>query len=143
MTLAPLKNHRRYHLSKYSALARNTTFRFGTTSGRSRSSRKDWWFAARRAGPSVGMFSRPITLGRYSRRSSGPRNTFFISHQNTGFTFLGSVPPLGSAYPNTPYGAARGRKRSGVLAFGQLERTLLAILVLLVGARRPFARSRA
>ena len=80
-------------------MARNTTFRLGTTSGRRRSSRKDWWLAARMAAPSVGMLSSPTASGLYSSRRTGPSNTYFISHQNKGVTSSDRPRPSGFPLP--------------------------------------------
>src|SRR6266516_2169417 len=38
------------------------------------------------AGSSAGMFSSPLTFGRYISRRTGPSNTYFINHQNIGTT---------------------------------------------------------
>ena len=76
---APLKNHRVFQLRKYSALARNTTCRWGTTRGSKTVSSGETWFAAMRAGPSTGTFSGPTALGRNRACSSGPRKTNFIN----------------------------------------------------------------
>ena len=68
------KNHAVLLESKYSALARNVTRRL-TTIGMKNESQKDWWLAARTAGPDVGMFSRPSTLILHSTRKIGVRIT--------------------------------------------------------------------
>src|SRR5437870_4592869 len=61
------------------------------------------------AGPSVGTFSSPTAFGRYISLSSGPRNTYFMSHQNKGVTSPDRPRPRGFRYPNTlvPTGSRR------------------------------------
>src|ERR1700722_1557046 len=69
---AARKNQAIFQESKYSALARKVTLRV-TTSGMKNESQKDWWLAARTAGPDFGMFSRPSTLILHRRKNPGLR----------------------------------------------------------------------
>src|SRR5262249_2475782 len=114
-------------------------FRRFRTSGIRKSSRKDSWLAARMTGPSSGMFSRPIALGRYKRRRTGPRGTYFSSHQNAASPSPRGPPPVGPGHVVRLYGPKLGGKRIHMLAFGPLEWTFLVVLVVLVGAAGAFA----
>ena len=59
---------------KYSALATKVTRR-GSVSGMNSQSANDRWLLARIAGPVAGTCSAPVTCGRKTSRSTGPRAT--------------------------------------------------------------------
>ena len=63
---------------KYSDFARNATGR-GTMTGMKMESEKERWFEARIAAPSAGTLSRPLTQGRNSSLSTGPRTNVFMN----------------------------------------------------------------
>src|SRR5690349_7016331 len=71
----PRKNHAVFGSSKYSALATNVTRR-RSTSGRKIESRNDRWFDARITGPRFGTLSRPSTLTRNVKPSTGVSTPF-------------------------------------------------------------------
>ena len=64
---------------KYSGLAEEDDLAARITSGRKNESMTARWLLARIAPPSAGTFSAPRTQGRYTRRSSGPTMTRFMS----------------------------------------------------------------